>query len=54
MSSKMIILLYVYCESPYYNRLSIITRSVSMDPKDSGMMRLTYTLLYKSVDYEVV
>ena len=23
-----------------------------MDPKDSVIMRLTYTLLYKSVDYE--
>ena len=41
MAPKMIILLYVYSKQPCYNMVSLLTKSVSMDPKDSIIMRLT-------------
>ena len=43
LAPKLIILLYVYNKQPHYNTVSLITRSASMDPKDSIIMRLYCT-----------
>ena len=43
MAPKLIILLYVYSKQPHYNTVSLITRSASMVPKDSVIMRLYCT-----------
>ena len=40
MVSKMIILLNIYCKQPHYYTVSLITRSVFLDPKDSIIMKL--------------
>ena len=39
LGSQMVIYLLFYCKWPRYNTVSLITQSVSMDPKDSVIMR---------------
>ena len=46
MAPKLIILLYVYSKQPHYNTVSLITRSASMDPRDSVIMRLYCTCMF--------
>ena len=41
MAPKLIILLYIYSKQPHYNMVSLITRSASVDPRDSVIMRHT-------------
>ena len=43
MAPKLNILLYVYSKQPHYNTVSLITRSASLDPIDSIIMRLYCT-----------
>ena len=44
MAPKLIIVLYVHSKEPHYNRVSLITQSASMDPKDSVIRRLYCTI----------
>ena len=45
MAAKLIILLFVNCKQPHYSTVSLITQSVSMDPKESVIMRLTCNVI---------
>ena len=49
MVPKMTTLLYVYCKKTHYNMVSLIKVSVSMDPKDSVIMRLSCIKVFYTV-----
>ena len=43
LGSQMVIFLLFYCKLPHYNTVSLITQSVSVDPKDSVLILSTVT-----------